>query len=152
MFASRAVLAILGVVVLSAAGCGGGDSQVPSDQQALAEEIKTLGGIYFIDKKAPDQGMFSIDLSGTKADDAFVAKLSNLPGLKHLKLNAAPVTSAAVASIKKMKTLETLDIGNTKITAEGAESIRTASPNLVVGWNAPEPPPPDPESGDAPAP
>ena len=141
MFASRAVLVFFGVVVLAAAGCGGGggDSKLPSDQQALGEEIKTLGGVYFIDKKAPDQGMFSVDVSGTKADDAFVAKLEKLPGLKYLKLNATPVTNAAVASIKKMKDLVSLEIGNTTITAEGLAPLQTALPNLAISGNAPPP-------------
>jgi hypothetical protein len=137
MSASRTVSAFLSFVVLTAAGCGGGDAQVPGDQQAVAEEIKQLGGLYFVDKKAPDDGIFSVNLSGTKADDAMVAKLAAFPGLKHLKLNAAPVTNACTASLKNMKKLETLDIGNTKFTAAGVDSLRTALPNVEITANIP---------------
>jgi hypothetical protein len=81
--------------------------------------------------------MFSVNLSGTKADDALVAKLETLPALTHLKLNAAPVTNAIVTSLKKMKKLQTLDIGNTKITVEGVTAIGTALPTLEISWNVP---------------
>jgi hypothetical protein len=135
MFASRTVMGWLGVLVLAVTGCGGGDAQLPSDQQAVAEEIKALKGNYFIDKTAPDQGIFSVNLSGTAADDALVAKLEPLPKLTHLKLNGTKVTNAAAKSIKNMKNLVTLDIGNTKITQEVMASIKTTLPKAEIVWN-----------------
>jgi len=151
MSASRAVCALLSMVALSVAGCGGGgDAQLPSDQQGLGEEIKQLGGMYYVDKNAPESGMFSVNLSGTKADDAVVAKFADLAGLKHLKLNGTQVTDACVATIKKIKTLETLDIGNTKITVPAVESLRTTLPELEISYNIPPPTSTDSGASDQP--
>jgi hypothetical protein len=142
MFASRVVIGCLPAVVLMVAGCGGGggDASVPSDQQALAEEIKTLGGMYFVEKTAPEKGIYSVDLSGTKADDAMVAKLTAIPELRHLKLSGTPVTNAALASLKKMANLATLDLGNSKVTAEGLRSLLEEKPTLEVVFNLPPTP------------
>jgi len=142
MFNCRGVLPFLALVALTTAGCGG-DTSLPSEQQGLGEEIKALGGLYFIDKKTPEQGIYSINLKGTKADDAMVAKLEQVKGLKYLDLNGASVTNNAAAALKKLKSLERLDIANTKITAEGLESIRGGLPNVEITWNVAEEPPVD---------
>jgi hypothetical protein len=142
MFVLRAVMGCLILLVLSVAGCGGGDSPLPSEQQAIGEEIKSLKGAYFIDKKAPDEGIFSVNLSGTAADDAQVARLAEkVPKLKHLKLNATKITNASVNSLKKLKNLATLDIGNTKITTESFNALRAALPKAEINWNVSDGPP-----------
>lgn len=103
---------LVSVTVLSLTiGCGGGPPGLPESQQAIYDEIKQYEGVSSFN---PEVGIFEIDLSNSKINDAFIAKLAEIPDLNRLVLNNTPITDACVPSLKKMKKLTSLEVASSK--------------------------------------
>lgn len=129
------------MLLLALTGCKGGDtSGAPAGQEAVAEEIKSLGGLYSVDHKKPEAGIVSVVLSNTAADDAMVEKLTALQGLKTLNLNNTKITDKSLESFKKMKLLEELNVGNTKLSDEGLDQLAEAMPDTNITLSQRKPP------------
>ncbi|MBA4020151.1 MAG: hypothetical protein C0483_23565 [Pirellula sp.] len=93
-------------------GCGGGGPPgLPESQQAIFDEIKQYEGVASF---SPEVGIFEVDLTNSKINDAFIAKLAEIPELARLVLTNTPITDACVPSLKKMKKLVSLEVGSAK--------------------------------------
>lgn len=115
---SAATRIILMSALSSTIGCGGGGPPgLPESQQAIYEEIKQYEGVPAYSTETPEIGITEVDLSNTKINDAFVAKLAEIPDLTRLVLNNTQITDACVPSLKKMKKLAVLEIASSKTIA-----------------------------------
>lgn len=109
---SAPTLFVLISALSSTIGCGGGGPPgLPESQQAIYDEIKQYEGVASF---TPEVGIFEIDLSNSKINDAFIAKLAEIPELNRLVLNNTPITDACVPSLKKMKKLISLEVASSK--------------------------------------
>lgn len=112
-----AAMIVLAASLSAAIGCGGGGpAGLPHEQQAIYDEIKQYEGVPAYSPETPEIGIVEIDLSNTKVNDAFIAKLAEIPNLARLVLNNTPITDACVPSLKKMKKLTVLEIASSKTT------------------------------------
>jgi hypothetical protein len=124
----RKLACLLVVVSIAAVGCGKKNT-LPEGQQAMADEIKAVKGIYAV---TPDLGVTSVNLQGTGIDDAFVQRLAAFPDLQRLSLRATKITDQAIPSLVKMKKLNTLDVGDTALTDKGKTSLREAFGQIQI--------------------
>lgn len=108
---SATALLIFATALSCTIGCGGGPPGLPESQQAIYDEIKQYEGVSSFN---PEVGIFEIDLSNSKINDAFIAKLAEIPDLNRLVLNNTPITDACVPSLKKMKKLTSLEVASSK--------------------------------------
>ncbi len=164
-FSAAAVL-FAAIALSTTIGCGGGGPPgLPDGQQAIYEEIKQYEGVPAYSTETPEIGITAVDLSNTKINDAFIAKLAEIPELSTLVLNNTPITDACVPSLKKMKKLTMLEISSSKTVARtefqdagdgnkirvdtmvpvpllspaAIQALRTALPELtIIGVDEPE--------------
>lgn len=125
-------------LVVGLVGCGKSTPGLPESQQEMYEEVRRIEGVASIDMENPEIGVYVVDLSNTKADDAFVARLVEFPELQRLVLDNTQVTDGVVQHIKKLTKLQQLSIGSTKVVvktdyqdSEDGKKIRIDTPTQV---------------------
>jgi hypothetical protein len=122
----------------TAAGCGDDKLPIPESQQGVAEDIKSRGGLVGVSVDNPEFGVTAVDLQGTNADDALVARLSAFPELNRLVLRKTQITDAAVRHLLEFRKLTYLDVGDSKLTDKGRAVLRDQFPDIEL-YGAEEP-------------
>jgi hypothetical protein len=79
----------------------------------------------------------SLVLSGTKVEDASLAHLARLKGLKSLLLEDTPITDAGLVHLAGLPGLKSLNLANTRVTDEGVARLQKAMPRLRINREAP---------------
>jgi hypothetical protein len=125
-------LCLAAACLATAAGCGDDKLPIPESQQGVAEDIRSRGGIAGVDDKNPALGVTSVDLQGTNADDALVARLSAFPDLNRLVLRYTKITDAAVRDLVKFNKLTYLDVGDTKLSDKAKAVLREQFPEIEL--------------------
>jgi len=76
-----------------------------------------------------------LDLSRTPVLPGALTALRDMPALRELRLGmATKIDDGAVETLASLRQLRSLHLGGTKITAEGAERIRSSRPDCMVTW------------------
>jgi len=163
VFALLSVLAVCGCGNDSPAG--GATAGVPVEKQRLlpkevgllAQSVEAAGGRTLV---RPETGMVVVLFEDGSFGDAELASLENLEfatsfnapdaqltdrGLAQLasvgqriatlELIGNPITDAGLAHLKQMKSLNFVVVDRTQVTAAGVEELRTALPDLNVGFS-----------------
>jgi Leucine-rich repeat (LRR) protein len=69
------------------------------------------------------QALRALDLSGTRVDDAGLARLGRRPGLRHLGLAGLGITDAGLRALGPLPALVSLDLHGTPVTDAGLASL-----------------------------
>jgi hypothetical protein len=86
------------------------------------ELIKAIG-LPFQTRAEPDE-VISIDLTGTKADDATLTELKKFRAVEVLKLRNSQITDEGLARIESLNRLKYLDLRGTRITSDGLAHLQ----------------------------
>jgi hypothetical protein len=81
--------------------------------------------------------MRALDLSGTEITDAGLRHLKN-SRVKTLRLDHTSVSDLGLQCLEEIPELEHVTLKNTKVTAEGVETLKRALPNCRVDWPVPD--------------
>jgi len=76
----------------------------------------------------------AITLGGSSVADDWLTHLPRMGSLRVVTICNAPVTDQGVAHIKKLKDLREVFIRGTRVSRDGAESLRAALPSCDVYW------------------
>lgn len=117
----------------------------PGLEDAMLEFLSEMQSLWFLDLAqnaitddavehlSKSRGLRALVLSACDGvTNKCAAKLANLTQLRYLQLDGTSIDDGAVAELGKLKSLRTLHIGDTAITAAGAEKLQAILPQCVV--------------------
>lgn len=118
-------------LALLACGCG---RAVDRDARQVAEWVIETGGSLYVDQStlqirrkedlpSGDFAIVRIELSGTKVQDADLARLIGLRHLKYLGLHRTKITDKGIEYIVQIPSLEELELSFTQITDKGIQQL-----------------------------
>jgi hypothetical protein len=113
------------IVLLVALVClliGRQASRIKHDR--VAAVVKKMGGTFRAKDTGVRKQVTAIDLHGSLADNAGLAKFSNLNGLEYLDLSGTKITDLGLKHLQGLKKLQSLKLGSTKITDAGLEHLK----------------------------
>ena len=113
------------------AGCDSPEP-LPPAQQSLVAEVKAMGGEAETDSVELGSPVTGLDLHGTVADDAMMAKLKQFPELRTIDLSGTKVTDKGVEHLRDLPRLREIKFGGSKITEAGMAKLKSSRPNLKV--------------------
>lgn len=103
------------------------------------KQLRTLGlsGVGFspraLEKLAALQQLEALDLSFTRTEDGTIGSLKNVTNLRHLDLaGCTAVSDASVETLRILSQLRWLDLRRTRVSKNGAVTVRAALPNCRV--------------------
>lgn len=125
-------LTILFALMVSLAGCGGGEHA--ERHRKIAEwTIAQGGGVYLDDSsseiktkdKLPERDfkIRRLSLNGTKIRDKDLKKLKEMTDLVSLSLHSTKITDKGLAELAPLTSLEELELSNTNITDKGLKKL-----------------------------
>ncbi|MDB5391993.1 MAG: Tetratricopeptide 2 repeat protein [Planctomycetaceae bacterium] len=100
-----------------------------SNEEAVADAIKKLGGTVEYENQDPKQPIAAVILSNTKLTSASLKMLADLPGLKTLILSDTRLDDAGLSLLRGLEALEGLELMNTAVTDAGLPVLKSM-PNL----------------------
>jgi hypothetical protein len=101
----------------------------PTEQAIRA--IHRLSGTVFLDEKSAARPGIEVNVDCSPGvDDAALAQLRGLTGLRVLHLAFTPVTDAGLEDLKGLKDLRILDLDYTRGTDRGIDALREALPGV----------------------
>ena len=112
-------------------GCGSPEP-LPRAQQDLVAELTAMGGEAETDSVEPGSPVTGLDLHGTAADDATLAKLKQFPALRTLDLAGTKVTDKGLEHLRELLHLQHIKVGGSKITQAGIAKLKSWHPNIQV--------------------
>ncbi len=107
-------------------GCSDGDAP----QQGASPELETktawitrLNGRYETDSTDGEKPVVIVKLVRTEVDDAALAELKELPGIRQLELQHTKIGDAGIEHIASLKDLQWLDLSHTEVGDAGMKHL-----------------------------
>jgi tetratricopeptide (TPR) repeat protein len=100
-------------------------SRAKSNEQAVADAVKKMGGTVEYPGQDPKQPIEAVILSNAKITPATLKMLADLSGLRTLVLSNTRLDDASLSLLGGFELLEALDLENTAVTDAGLPVLKT---------------------------
>jgi hypothetical protein len=114
------------LLAVASGGCG---SPLTPAQKGAIGKIQDLGG-----KINFEGGGYNVDLSGVLIEDADLAYLKDVPGLREVDLRGTRISDDGLKHLHGIETMTIVKIERTTVSPQGAEQLQQALPDLDVRY------------------